>query len=215
MDVRRISLMPLSLWKQRPWQHKRFKQTLAILVFVVPNLLLTFTLVPASQASRASAHDQKLASITKHRTHRARKAWPVALVIPQTVPKVTQTAVAPTAITPTAVTPSAASTPVVSVQESPAPAPTPAPAVDSSSATAWAASPGVACIRDHESGDNYSTDTGNGYYGAYQDTLSTWQSHGGTGLPSDAPPTVQDQINYEIWSSGGWNQWGTAGLCGL
>jgi hypothetical protein len=87
--------------------------------------------------------------------------------------------------------------------------------VDSSSAAAWAASPGVACIRDHESGDNYGINTGNGYYGAYQDSLSTWESHGGTGLPSDAPPVVQDQINYEIWLTGGWGQWGTAAGCGL
>ena len=82
-------------------------------------------------------------------------------------------------------------------------------------AAAWAASPGVACIREHESGDNYSEDTGNGYYGAYQDLLSTWESHGGTGLPSDAPPAVQDQINYEIFETGGWGQWSTARGCGL
>jgi hypothetical protein len=94
-------------------------------------------------------------------------------------------------------------------------APAPAQVVDSSSAAAWAASPGVACIREHESGDNYAEDTGNGYYGAYQDALSTWESHGGTGLPNDAPPAVQDQINYEIWLTGGWGQWGTAPMCGL
>jgi hypothetical protein len=88
-------------------------------------------------------------------------------------------------------------------------------AVDSSSAAAWAASPGVTCIRQHESGDNYSDNTGNGYFGAYQDELSTWDSHGGTGLPSDASPAVQDAINYAIYLSGGWGQWGTAGGCGL
>jgi hypothetical protein len=97
----------------------------------------------------------------------------------------------------------------------PAPAPVAAPDVDASSAAAWAASPGVACIREHESGDNYSEDTGNGYYGAYQDLLSTWEAHGGTGLPSDAPPAVQDQINYEIYLTGGWGQWSTAAMCGL
>jgi hypothetical protein len=87
--------------------------------------------------------------------------------------------------------------------------------VDRSSAAAWAASPGVACIRARESGGNYGENTGNGYYGAYQDLLSTWEAHGGTGLPSDAPPAVQDQVNYEIYLSGGWGQWGTAAGCGL
>jgi hypothetical protein len=103
------------------------------------------------------------------------------------------------------------------VPPSPPPAPpvVPEPDVDTSSAVAWAASPGVACIRDHESGDNYQEDTGNGYYGAYQDLLSTWEAHGGTGLPSDAPPALQDQINYEIYLSGGWGQWSTAVGCGL
>ncbi len=105
-------------------------------------------------------------------------------------------------------------TPVVA-QAAPAPAPVASSVIDSSSAAAWAASPGVACIREHESGDNYSEDTGNGYYGAYQDLLSTWESHGGTGLPNDAPPAVQDQINYEIFLSGGWGQWSTAAGCGL
>jgi hypothetical protein len=131
-------------------------------------------------------------------TLRAVEASQVAPVVSPTVPPVAATAVAPAAVAPL-----------------PAPAPIPEAAVDSSSAAAWAASPGVACIRDHESGDNYGTDTGNGYYGAYQDSLSTWESHGGTGLPNDAPAAVQDQINYEIWLSGGWGQWSTAGPCGL
>jgi hypothetical protein len=105
--------------------------------------------------------------------------------------------------------------PVATVTKAPNP-PAPAqPAVDSSGAAAWAASAGVACIRARESGDNYGENSGNGYYGAYQDLLSTWESHGGTGLPSDAPPAVQDQINYEIYLSGGWGQWGTAAGCGL
>ncbi|MGH9006615.1 MAG: transglycosylase family protein [Acidimicrobiales bacterium] len=97
----------------------------------------------------------------------------------------------------------------------PAAAPAAVPAVDTSSAAAWAASSGVVCIRAQESGDSYSEDTGNGYYGAYQDLLSTWESHGGTGLPSDAPPAVQDQVNYEIYLTGGWGQWSTARGCGL
>jgi hypothetical protein len=199
VDIRRIDLMPRSLERQRPWQHKRIRHALAIGVFVFPNLVLSLALVPASHATRTNVHNPKLASFVKH-PHRA-------IELPRPEPGVPLTA------------PTVAALPVIAPPDTvPAPAipaPTPAPAVDSSSAAAWAASPGVACIREDESGDNYSTDTGNGYYGAYQDTLSTWDSHGGTGLPSDAPPAVQDQINYEIWLSGGWGQWGTSGGCGL
>lgn len=36
-----------------------------------------------------------------------------------------------------------------------------------------------------ESGGKAGTNTGNGYYGAFQFTLSTWRAVGGTGLPSD------------------------------
>lgn len=48
----------------------------------------------------------------------------------------------------------------------------------------------LACIRSYEGG--YGTNTGNGYYGAYQFDLQTWRSVGGTGLPSDAEPGEQD-----------------------
>ena len=73
---------------------------------------------------------------------------------------------------------------------------------DYSDAEAWAQSPVVVCIRQHESGDNYAEDTGNGYYGAYQDLLSTWQSHGGTGLPSDASSAVQVDLQAGVATGG-------------
>jgi len=60
-------------------------------------------------------------------------------------------------------------------------------------------------LRDCESGGNYQDDTGNGYYGAYQFSLGTWERLGLSGLPSDAPPSVQDQAIVENTnrSSGG------------
>jgi uncharacterized protein YabE (DUF348 family) len=51
----------------------------------------------------------------------------------------------------------------------------------------------LSALRDCESGGNYQDDTGNGYYGAYQFSLGTWQRLGLSGLPSSAPPSVQDQ----------------------
>lgn len=54
-----------------------------------------------------------------------------------------------------------------------------------------------------ESGGNPTTNTGNGYYGKYQFDLQTWRAFGGTGLPSSAPESVQDQVasrvNYDAW----------------
>jgi LysM repeat protein len=92
-----------------------------------------------------------------------------------------------------------------------APAPVRAPAVVSSSGAGgiWA------CIRAHESGGNYATNTGNGYYGAYQFALGTWQSLGGSGLPSNAPAAVQDAMAQKLAARSGMGQWPvTSRMCG-
>lgn len=73
---------------------------------------------------------------------------------------------------------------------------------------AWAASPSAVCVRTHESSNNYAINTGNGYYGAYQFNLSTWESNGGgPGLPSAYPPVVQDEVAYNTWLKRGWQPW--------
>jgi len=86
------------------------------------------------------------------------------------------------------------------------------PAVGSSGASPGGA---FACIRSRESGGNYATNTGNGYYGAYQFKLSTWRSLGGTGLPSQASPAVQDAMAQRLQQRSGWGQWSTASRCGV
>ncbi|HUY30045.1 MAG TPA: transglycosylase family protein [Acidimicrobiales bacterium] len=62
-------------------------------------------------------------------------------------------------------------------------------------------------IRNCESSDDYSLDTGNGYYGAYQFSLGTWEGLGGTGLPSSAPPPIQDALAYKLYLASGWGPW--------
>jgi len=75
-----------------------------------------------------------------------------------------------------------------------------APAPKSSNLNSW-----LLALRSCESGGNYADDTGNGYYGAYQFSLGTWERLGLSGLPSSAPPAVQDQAIVENTnrSSGG------------
>lgn len=58
-----------------------------------------------------------------------------------------------------------------------------------------------------ESGGNPATNTGNGYYGLYQFSLSTWQSVGGSGLPSDASAAEQTQRAQILQQRAGWGQW--------
>lgn len=62
-------------------------------------------------------------------------------------------------------------------------------------------------LRMCESGDNYQDNTGNGYYGAYQFAMSTWENLGYSGLPSDAPPAQQDQGAIRLQQADGWGAW--------
>jgi hypothetical protein len=62
-------------------------------------------------------------------------------------------------------------------------------------------------LRMCESSGNYATNTGNGFYGAYQFNLLTWQAGGNTGLPSNASPAVQDAAAQKLYDSRGWQPW--------
>ena len=68
-----------------------------------------------------------------------------------------------------------------------------------------------ACIRQLESGNNYSSPSG----GAYQFLDSTWQSLDYTGSAQDHPPAAQDDGARRLQARSGWGQWTTAPLCGL
>lgn len=76
------------------------------------------------------------------------------------------------------------------------------------SASATTSGSGIwACIAAHESGGNPSEDTGNGYYGAYQFTLSSWAAAGGTGLPQDASLATQTAAAQRLQQLQGWGAW--------
>lgn len=65
----------------------------------------------------------------------------------------------------------------------------------------------LARVRQRESGGNYATNTGNGFYGAYQFTIGTWASVGGHGLPSNASPAEQDMRAQILYSERGCSPW--------
>lgn len=64
-----------------------------------------------------------------------------------------------------------------------------------------------AALAQCESGGNPTTNTGNGYYGLYQFSLSTWQAVGGSGLPSEASAAEQTQRAQTLQARAGWGQW--------
>lgn len=64
-----------------------------------------------------------------------------------------------------------------------------------------------AALRRCEAGGNYDRNSGNGYYGAYQFNIGTWAGYGGYTIPSEAPPSIQDQKAYETYQRRGWQPW--------
>lgn len=58
-----------------------------------------------------------------------------------------------------------------------------------------------------ESSGNWSINTGNGYYGGLQFSLSTWQAFGGSGLPSNASKAEQIRIAERTLAAQGWGAW--------
>ncbi len=58
-----------------------------------------------------------------------------------------------------------------------------------------------------ESGGNWHINTGNGYYGGLQFSLSTWHAVGGTGYPHEHSREEQIHRGQILQSSAGWGQW--------
>ena len=59
-----------------------------------------------------------------------------------------------------------------------------------------------------EAGGNWAINTGNGYYGGLQFSLSTWQAYGGSGLPSDNSREEQIRIAEKVVAAtGGYGSW--------
>ena len=58
-----------------------------------------------------------------------------------------------------------------------------------------------------ESGGNWSINTGNGYYGGLQFSLSTWRAYGGSGMPHEASREEQIAIAKKLQADAGWGAW--------
>lgn len=84
-------------------------------------------------------------------------------------------------------------------------------------ATVPAAAPNVNCNTDvpailnrtkaRESGCNYATNTGNGYYGAYQFDIRTWNNFDGYPRADLAPIAVQDAKAVATYNARGCSPW--------
>jgi len=62
-------------------------------------------------------------------------------------------------------------------------------------------------LAECESGGNWSINTGNGYYGGLQFSLSTWRAYGGTGMPHEASREEQIAVAKLVQADQGWGAW--------
>ena len=83
--------------------------------------------------------------------------------------------------------------------------------LDGSAATAHADSVNWDAIAQCESGGNWATNSGNGYYGGLQFNLGTWQSNGGTGYPHQNSKAEQIRVATNLYNARGSSPWP---LCG-
>jgi hypothetical protein len=58
-----------------------------------------------------------------------------------------------------------------------------------------------------ESGGNWNTNTGNGYYGGIQFDATTWRAYGGAGMPQQASRSEQIAVAERTLAAQGWNAW--------
>ena len=58
-----------------------------------------------------------------------------------------------------------------------------------------------------ESGGDWNANTGNGYYGGLQFSLSSWQAVGGSGYPHEASAATQIAMGQRLQAVQGWGAW--------
>lgn len=62
-------------------------------------------------------------------------------------------------------------------------------------------------IASCESGGDWSTNTGNGFYGGLQFTKQTWKAFGGSGMPHQASRGEQIAVAERTLDAQGWGAW--------
>src|SRR6476661_4072073 len=62
-------------------------------------------------------------------------------------------------------------------------------------------------VAECESGGDWTTDTGNGFYGGLQFTPETWKANGGTGVASEASQAEQIRVAENVLKTQGPGAW--------
>ena len=83
-----------------------------------------------------------------------------------------------------------------------------------STGTAHADSMNWDAVAACESGGNWHTATGNGYYGGLQFTMGTWHANGGSGSPHQASREEQIRVANNVLKTQGIRAWPVCGRRG-
>ncbi len=100
--------------------------------------------------------------------------------------------------------------PVSQTSETPPPTPPQPTPTTTATASDVSSTPGPSVwtqLAQCESSGNWSINTGNGYYGGLQFTLSSWQSVGGSGYPNQASESEQIALGQTLQARQGWGAW--------
>jgi resuscitation-promoting factor RpfB len=96
-------------------------------------------------------------------------------------------------------------------ESKPTPSPSPKTTSPEKSSSSGTSSTPAGSVWDRlaecESGGNWSINTGNGFYGGLQFTLSTWRAYGGTGMPHEASREEQIAVAERVQDAQGWGAW--------
>lgn len=175
--------------------------TAAIVAIAAPIALVAAT---AGGPDIASAGDQQTtSSFLEAELVRAQAASDVVPFRPAPDATTTTTAAPTTTTAPPPPPTTTTAPPPPPPPAAPAPAPTSGGSgyADPSNPAAWDR------LAQCESGGNWAINTGNGYYGGLQFSLSSWQGVGGSGYPHENSRETQIAMGQRLHAQGGWNHW--------
>ncbi len=181
---------------------------IAGLALLVGPVALANVIVPGDdegdQVEAAAESETSLVALRRSATEadEARAQGLASMRTTTTLPPTTTTTAPPTTTTTEAPTTTTTEAPAPEPPaEDPAPPDTGGGFGDPGDYATWDA------LADCESGGNWATNTGNGYYGGLQFSASTWQAVGGSGLPSDHSRETQIHFGQILQARSGWGQW--------
>jgi len=187
--------------------------TVAALPILVVDNLATAEPERVTVTAAASASTSAEASTTSEEATTSTAA-PVETTVTTEAPTTTAPPQTTTTAAPTTTTTAPAI--VAARQSTPAPAPTttttapPAPPTTVASDLPYG-DPADPATWDRlakcESGGNWATNTGNGYYGGLQFSLPSWRGVGGSGYPHEASREEQIRRGQILQARYGWGQW--------